>query len=487
MPSLTAQTTKATAREALMRRVQGEVTAGAATGNGNAGGTTFPDTGMSTYGDDFYNDWYVLLTSGTYVGQWRKVADFTQSTGTFTVDRAFGGQVASGVTYQVYKHNPGWYTEALRLAAALSYPGVHKPADFLVVPDEYEVGQQGTPSFYVPPTAVRDVWGVKVDTGSVLVEDWFTRADSTSAPGNGWEASSGDTYGISSNRLYCVSNADGDICLRSDTGLLFNGFIQCDLAGTLNHASTYSAPALIFRYVDASNYMYVRLQGTSSQVQLHQVVAGTDTKASSALASATLTLADATTYRVQVVFRDLRVQVWVDGVQYIDYTVTGNGLGLMRGGNHGMRLDKANSPATAATWDNYRAHALGLLRPVGQWRWEPPFIKLGAPHHRSHVLHVDGTAPLTGPALDTTYGTLATDTTAVLELATTDPAWELFLTHAERALYEIAARPGNVAATDDRNLMAQNAAEAMQKLRAPGLAGLRPMTLPAITAKHPRY
>lgn len=77
-----------------------------ATSAGNSGGTTLVDTYMSRYGDNHLSGMFIRLTSGTYNTQVRRIVSNTHSTGTITVSPAFGGQVASAVTYELHRYDP---------------------------------------------------------------------------------------------------------------------------------------------------------------------------------------------------------------------------------------------------------------------------------------------------------------------------------------------------------------------------------------------
>lgn len=62
----------------------------------------------STYADSLvasrdYRNIYLLLTSGSYAGQERRVTTFAEGSGTFTVSRAYGGTTGNSVTFEGYK------------------------------------------------------------------------------------------------------------------------------------------------------------------------------------------------------------------------------------------------------------------------------------------------------------------------------------------------------------------------------------------------
>src|SRR5574337_60708 len=112
------------------------------TSAGNAGGTTFVCTQFSGYGDDSFEGWWALQTSGTNSSsgatpQYRKVTAFDGDTSTFTVTPAFGAQVASGVTIELHQYPPDMYTRAINRALRLAWPSLHAPVlnTSLSVPD----------------------------------------------------------------------------------------------------------------------------------------------------------------------------------------------------------------------------------------------------------------------------------------------------------------------------------------------------------------
>jgi hypothetical protein len=78
---------------------------GTTTANGNVGGTTVIDTNRLEPDGAFTNS-ALKITSGAYAGQERAVTSWVKSTGTFTVTPAFGGQILSGVTYEVGVYLP---------------------------------------------------------------------------------------------------------------------------------------------------------------------------------------------------------------------------------------------------------------------------------------------------------------------------------------------------------------------------------------------
>ena len=116
-----------TTRSALRQEVgliAGSCKTGTASAAGAAGGTTIVDTTNFTdsfANANFYDGWYAIATSGTYAGQVRRVSSYAGATGTITVADAFGGQIASGVTFELHSYDPAELNNAINRALARCY------------------------------------------------------------------------------------------------------------------------------------------------------------------------------------------------------------------------------------------------------------------------------------------------------------------------------------------------------------------------------
>ena len=88
---------------------------------GAADGTTVVATALKDKQDDYYNGMYVKVTSGTYTGT-RFISDFAQSTGTITVLAAFGGQIATSVTFELHRFNPDYKDIAIQESIRENFP-----------------------------------------------------------------------------------------------------------------------------------------------------------------------------------------------------------------------------------------------------------------------------------------------------------------------------------------------------------------------------
>lgn len=87
---------------------------------GGVDGLTITDTLTQRWGRDAALDGYVRLTSGSYTGEIRRVSSFDD--GVFTVSPAFGGQVASGTSYEFHRYDPSRKFSALDRARIMAYP-----------------------------------------------------------------------------------------------------------------------------------------------------------------------------------------------------------------------------------------------------------------------------------------------------------------------------------------------------------------------------
>ncbi len=206
----------------------------------------------------------------------------------------------------------------------------------------------GVLRYATPPGHLRRV--AFLNLAAVL--DSFTRADSATLLGTGetgqsYIASVG-TWGISSNRAYSASDADGNVATMD--ALLNDGTFAVTLNGDLT-ATNYRSPAFLFRYLDVSNFLMVRLLGGACDLFKRDLAAYT------VLATAATTTADATDYRIEVVCLGTSVKVYLDGVLKITHTLAGGDATKYVGASYtrvGFMLFKAGVPTVAARWDDLR-------------------------------------------------------------------------------------------------------------------------------------
>lgn len=175
-----------TALSVIRRRVAEQLSDwtpnGTTSGAGNAGGTTAVDSALSGYPDITFPGYWLLLTSGTNVGEARIISVFTSSTGTITVTRAFTAQVASGVTYEIHKYEPADYTAAANRVAEESFGDLYLPIEnvSLVVDNRLANGDFETAIAAADWTSV----GSPTLTYDTTIKMWRTRSAKLVAGGS---------------------------------------------------------------------------------------------------------------------------------------------------------------------------------------------------------------------------------------------------------------------------------------------------------------
>ena len=76
------------------------------TSAGNSTFTTIVDTKLEVHGDNSLIGQYIRITEGTYINQVGRITANVQATGIVTVAPPFGGQIASGIDYELHKYEP---------------------------------------------------------------------------------------------------------------------------------------------------------------------------------------------------------------------------------------------------------------------------------------------------------------------------------------------------------------------------------------------
>ena len=102
----------------------GDWLSGTSTATGSS--TTLVDSGLKYRPDDYFNGFWLLITSGTYAGSERFISVFTSSSGTITWLAALAGNSGSGVTYEIHRFRPLDITGAINDARIEAYPYLHR-------------------------------------------------------------------------------------------------------------------------------------------------------------------------------------------------------------------------------------------------------------------------------------------------------------------------------------------------------------------------
>jgi len=429
---LTAVLSKQTARRALAAVAGGYRTYDTTTGGSSS---TAIIAALSGIGADYLLAMpWGLANDGTQALSFRRASQLDSTTVTFA--NAFGGTIATAVSMDFYPFRPSLYTEALNRAMAKLYPGVYRIVTSHLITHAARKTGQGN-AVYPFPRNMQRVHRL-THWGSTVATDLFDRAASTTTPGDGWTVDVG-TFGVISERGYAVTDADGDRMSRTED--MKDGVLEMIVRGTLNSGATYRSPALLFRMaedytgaIDYANCLVVRL--LNAVVDLRKRDGGTETS----LATATQTTSDGVDYVLRVQFVGDRIRVWVDDLELISFQLTGLNAKYLQNPRVGVRLDKGGSPATAARFDDF--YAFGQTSPFEWTDWEQnrdsftlniPAISTTAP---TGLLLVEGSAPLTAFAADGTEA-LVTDTTAIVEIATTDFAYLTLIEQARAELFRL--------------------------------------------------
>ena len=73
-----------------------------------------------------FENYYVLITSGSASGEEKRVSQYTASCAMLTVQEAFSATIASCVTYELHRHSVTDYHAAINDALVQVYPQIHK-------------------------------------------------------------------------------------------------------------------------------------------------------------------------------------------------------------------------------------------------------------------------------------------------------------------------------------------------------------------------
>lgn len=464
MPYPIAATSKREIRHDVAQ-VLGDLWALETSGAGNAGGTTAVYASLTGRPIASVQNRYLLIEEGANDSEWRVASAFAGSSGTITVPRAYTAQVASGITSYLHEFAPDLYWRAANDAARALYPFVYRPITHHAFPRQATYGPQRT--LGLPRDMERVALVRECRRTSAKLRDYVDRSNSTTDAGPLWTASVG-AWGVTSEGIYCVSDTDGDLLLAATNPQLKNGVIEMPVRGDTTGGAS-RVLSLLFRYEDGSNYLALRL--LNGAVDLRRKFGGTE----SSLTTASLTTTENVDYLLRVLFDGSWVSVWVDDRQMLLYELTGenlaylgydeNGAGTF--GNIGLRLDKNGSPSLAATATRVGhvfAHALVGTEQRGDWFPRGRSIEFnvrgrGRPLTDDRMLWLDGMAGLSALTADTTFETLASDSTDVLEIQTGDPAYDLLVQQTAYAVLRAAASPAFTSSADKRNEYRERAAE----------------------------
>ena len=401
---------------------------------GNVGGTTEVFASLINDPIATLQNRYIVLESGTNDGEWRVVQAFVPASGTITVRRAHTGQVASGVTAVMHEYSPANYSLALSEAVRAVYP-----AAFRTFLHHAFIRQPGIQRTIGLPRGMDRVRTVREDVfASTKIHDYFDLTTLRS-----WWAQQVGAFGFTLGSVYCTTDNDGDLLVATPyVGMaMLNGVIETSVRGdTTNGASR--TLATVFRMTsDFTNALAVRL--INDTVQLRKLDNGTW----STLTSAAVTTTEDVNYLLRVMFDGAWVSVWVDNVQLIQYQLLGTDTkyagetesSTPTFGGFGLRLEKTGAPSlgvTSTRADHFFAHEIVGTMERNDWRMSQDLRQIelnvrgrGWLVREERMLWLDGTSFLSSVAADGNES-LTSDSTAIVEIETTDPSFDILIQHA---------------------------------------------------------
>jgi hypothetical protein len=184
---------------------------------------------------------------------------------------------------------------------------------------------------------------------------FFTRKkpfmfDSFNGPGLvGWNALIG-SWGVSGGRVYSISDNSMDLVAK-ETGAS-NYLITCTTNGHIAELNNQRFLNIIFRLNDSTNYLMTRITG--GNLHLYKCLNGT----LYLLTQTTASNENGRDYVFNVRCKDNDIRVYVDGVQQLQYTLSGGDTVFAGYTKVGLRLTKSGTPTFPANADNYRVDHL---------------------------------------------------------------------------------------------------------------------------------
>jgi hypothetical protein len=179
---------------------------------GAGGGTTIVATTLADLPggdeDDAFIDQYAMITSGAAAGQIRRISDYVQSSGTITVARAFGAQIAISVTFELHRYDPSMKHASINTAGRKVFPYIYLP-----VYDE---------------TLVTDQLGLNMD---------FESSFSGDVPANWTEDSAGtQTTAQETTRIFHGSNSVSLAVSSGDDDMSISQVLTVNIADIVGHS-----------------------------------------------------------------------------------------------------------------------------------------------------------------------------------------------------------------------------------------------------------
>ncbi len=165
-------------------------------------------------------------------------------------------------------------------------------------------------------------------------------------------------------RAFQIDNSDG--AAKTDGGGAGNYFADFEfddkdisISANISAHSTGGNPGLLFRFVDTSNYLFVRcIVGSSNNIEVRKVISGSET--SEALGSFTWNADE--THFVQVVLHGTSIRVFIDTSEVIDATFTNSAVD--DGTRHGLFCKEPSTPARWFDFGGFKSQFFGRITSI---------------------------------------------------------------------------------------------------------------------------
>lgn len=200
---------------------------------------------------------------------------------------------------------------------------------------------------------------------AVPANDLFTDINGTSLTahtmdtGGGWVAVTG-TFEVQSNRAEPNSHADADL-IRTEVNAS-DLTLTCDVT-PFNSGGVESDPDLLLRLQDSTHFWLIHITSSGGEIQLIETNGG----AGVIKKTATHGFLSGSTYAITIHLTGPTITCYVDGA----YKWTYDSATLFQTATKfGLRCGKAGSPATKASWDNFRITTADLPGSI-------PFVRSG--------------------------------------------------------------------------------------------------------------
>ena len=219
-----------------------------------------------------------------------------------------------------------------------------------------------TDKLFSPPREAGPLFGKLTSGKPVAVRMWypfdnFTDTTGTNLTSHAIPYDSGFSWSVPTGAFKCHSGSYAELTSAATSiGTIDMGEYDIEVSAEITTSSSGTNSnydvGMILRYVDTSNYLYVRIILATNQIELRKVLSGTD----SSIGYVSYTWGAGTKKTLMVRCHGDRISVFVDDVKVFRLATGSTSLAMQKSGKHGIF---ANSSATDAKFHNF-----GGFRPL---------------------------------------------------------------------------------------------------------------------------